>query len=79
MLEKSWRLLSRIDYNLLIEVLSKKLADIPLALSKTVEELDEKIYSLVKAINIAMDAAAFMVNVCPRSISGFNEECKKLK
>ena len=70
------RLLAKMDAVLLIKTLQQNLASISRLPSKTPEELDEKVISLVKAIDIAMDASIPKAKFCPKSIPGFDENCK---
>lgn len=60
----------------LMETLQKSLAKISLTSSKTAKELDEKVISLVEAIEIAMDAFIPKARLCPRSVPGFDKDCK---
>lgn len=45
-------------------------------LSKTAKELDKKVISLVKAIDIAIDASILKAKLYTRSILGFDKDCK---
>ena len=70
------RLLAKIDGILLIKTLQENLASISLLSSKTAKELDKKVISLVKAIDIAMDTSISKSKLYVRSISRFDEDCK---
>lgn len=72
----SRRLLAKMDLALLIKTLQQNLANIPNLPSRTTEELDEKVISLVKFIDIAMDISIPKARLCPKSIPGCDEECK---
>lgn len=72
----SRRLLAKTDSISLIETLQKSLAKISLTSSKTAKELDEKVISLVEAIDIAMDAYIPKARLCPRSVPAFDKDCK---
>ena len=69
-------MLAKIDAVLLIKTLQQNLASISCLLSKTPEELDEKVISLVKAIDIAIDAFIPKAKFCPKTIFGFDENYK---
>ena len=45
-------------------------------MSKSAKKLDEKVISLVKAIDIVIDASIPKSKLCARSISEFDEDCK---
>ena len=70
------RLLTRIDGTLLIETLQKSLALIPSTPSNTAKELDKKTISLIEAIDTAMEASIPKARLCPKSVPGFDENCK---
>lgn len=72
----SRRLLAKMDGVLLIKILQENLTSILLSLLKTVKELDEKIISLVEAIDITIDASISRSKLCARSILGFDKDCK---
>ena len=72
----SRRLLAKMDCVLLIKTLQENLASISPLSSKTAKELDEKVISLVEAIDTAMDASIPRSKLCARSIPGFDEDCK---
>lgn len=72
----SRRLLAKMDLALLIETLQQNLVNISYLPSRTAKELDEKVLSLVKAIDTAMDTSIPKARLCPKSIPGFDEECK---
>ncbi len=72
----SRRLLAKMDLALLIKTLQENLANIPLLPSRTTKELDEKALFLVKAIDTAIDISISKARLCPKSIPGFDEECK---
>lgn len=72
----SRRLLTKMDLDLLIKTLQHNLANIPHLPSRTAKELDEKVLSLVKAIDTAIDISIPKARLCPKSIPGFDEECK---
>lgn len=61
---------------LLIKTLWESLASISLLLSKMAKKLDEKVISLVEAINITIDTSISEAKFCTRFISGFDENCK---
>ena len=42
-------------------------------------ELDIKVHSLIKAIDIAMTLAISKARLSPKSVPGFNQECKKIQ
>ncbi len=54
-LTDSRRLLAKMNLALLIKTLQQNLVNIPHLLYRTAKELDEKVLSLVKAIDTAMD------------------------
>ena len=70
------RLSAKMDAVLLIKTLQQNLVSISRLPSKTPKELDEKVIFLVKAIDIAMDASIPRAKLCPKSIPGFDENCK---
>lgn len=72
----SRRLLAKIDRVLLIKTLQENLASILPLSSKTAKELDEKVISLVEAINITINTFIPKAKLCARSILGFGEDCK---
>ncbi len=73
---ESWRLIAKMDITLHIKTLQQNLVNIPNLPSRTAKELDEKVLSLVKAIDTAMDISIPKARLCPKSILGFDEECK---
>ena len=72
-------LLSKIDIPALKKVLKEELAKDLLYTSTTPNELDIKVHSLINAINIAMTFAIPKVRLSPKSIPGFDEECKMIQ
>ena len=74
--QDSRRLLSKMDNTAMLKTLKDGLANISLASSKTTDELDEKVISLVNAIDKAIDVSTPRARLCPRSVPGFDEECK---
>ncbi len=72
----SRRLLAKMDLALLIKTLQQNLVNIPHLPSRTAKEFDEKVLSLVKAIDIAMDISIPKARLFPKSIPRFDEECK---
>ena len=71
----SKRLLAKMD-SILLKTLQENIASVLLLSSKTAKELDEKVISLVKAIDIAMDASIPKSKLCARFILGFDKDCK---
>ena len=59
----------------LIEELTKDLS----CTSITPNELDIKVYFLINAIDIAIILAISKARLCPKSVPGFDEECKKIQ
>ncbi len=72
----SRRLLGKMDLALLIKTLQQNLVNIPHLPSWIAKELDEKVLSLVKAIDTAMDISIPKTRLCSKSIPGFDEQCK---
>ncbi len=70
------RLLAKMDLALLIKTLQQNLVNISHLPSRTARKLDEKVLSLVKAVDTAMDISILKARLCPKSIPGFDEECK---
>ncbi len=64
------------DNTAMIKTLKDDLANISLASSKTTDELDEKVISLVNAIDKAIDASTPKARLRPRSVPGFDKKCK---
>ncbi len=60
----------------MIKTLKDGLANILLVLLKTTDKLDEKVISLVNAIDKAIDVSTPKASLYPRLVSGFDEECK---
>lgn len=58
----------------MINILKVGLANILLFLSKTTNELEKKIISLVNVIDKAIDASISKAKFCPRSVLRFNKE-----
>lgn len=68
--------LAKIDLDLLIKILKQNIANILHLPSQTAKELDEKMLSLIKVINIATDISIPKARFCLKLISRFDEECK---
>lgn len=60
----------------ILKTLKDGLANILLTSSKTTDELDKKIISLVNAINKAIDVSTPRVRLYSKSVPRFDEECK---
>lgn len=69
-------LLAKIDGTLLIKILQENSASISLLSSKIAKKLDEKIISLVKIINIAINVSIFKAKFFAKSIPRFDKNCK---
>lgn len=69
-------LLVKMDAVLLIKTWQQNLVSISCLLLKTPEELDKKVISQVKIIDIAMDASIFKAKLYPKLIPRFDENCK---
>lgn len=78
-LANSRYLLAKIDGILLIKTFQESLASISLLSSKMAKELDEKVISLVKAIDIAIDASICKAKLYARSIPEFDEDYKDVQ
>lgn len=79
MIDKSMdsrHLLIKIDIILLIKTLQRNLANISLLVLKIVKKLNQKVISLVKAINIVIDASIFKAKLFIKSIPKFNKDYK---
>ena len=67
------------DIPALKKALIEELAKDPPCISTTPNELDIKVYSLINAIDIAMTLAIPKARLSPKSVPGFDEECKEIQ
>lgn len=72
-------LFSKMDVPALKKTLIEELAKDPLCISTTPNELDTKVCSLINAIDTAMALAIPKVRLSPRSVPGFDKECKEIQ
>ena len=72
-------LLSKMDIPTLKKTLTEELAKDPPCTSTTPNELDIKVHSLINAIDIAMTLAIPKARLSPKSVPGFDEECKEMQ
>ena len=75
----SWLLLSKIDIPVLKKTLSEKLAKDSPSSSRTSNRLNIKVHFRINAIDMAMTLAILKARLSPKSIPGFDEECKKMQ
>ena len=61
------------------KTLAKELAKDPSCTSTTPNELDSKVHSLINIIDIAMTLAIPKARLFPKSVPGFDEECKEIQ
>ena len=72
-------LLSKMDIPALKKTLTEELAkDLPSS-STTPNELDIKVHFLINAIDMAMTLVIPKARLSPKSVPGFDEECKKMQ
>lgn len=69
-------LLAKIDVILPIKTLHQNLINILHLPPKTLQKLDNKVISLVKTIDIAIDASICKTKLYLKSIPGFDVNCK---
>ena len=74
--QDSWRLVSKMDNIAMFKTHKDGLANISLTTLKTTNELEEKVISLVNAINKAIDVSTPRARFCPTSVLGFIKKCK---
>ena len=72
-------LLSKMDIPALKKTLTEELAKDPPCTSTTPDELDIKVHSLISAIDTAMTLAIPKARLSPKSVPGFDEECKEIQ
>ena len=72
-------LLSKIDILALKKTLTEELANDPSYTSIMPNKLDFKFHSLINVINIAMTLAIPKARLSPKSVPGFDEECKEMQ
>ncbi len=72
-------LLSKMDVPKLKKGLLEELVKDPPRHSQTANELDEQVYSLIGAIETAIAQAIPKARQSPKSVPGFDEECKEMQ
>ena len=65
------------DIKKLVDTLKGELTDSVQTAPKSTQELDQQVGALVAALTKAIDASTPMLQVSPRSIPGFDKECKE--
>ncbi len=70
-------LLSKMDLPKPKKALLEKLAKDPQRHFQTANELDAQVYSLIGAIETAIARAILKARLSPKSVPGFDEECKE--
>ena len=74
-----WLLLSKIDIPAIKKTIVEELAkDLPCT-STTPNKLDIKVHSLINAIDITMTFAIHKARLLPKSVPGFDENCKEIQ
>ena len=72
-------LLSKMDVPKLKKALLEELVKDPPRHSQTANELDAQVYSLIGAIETAIAQAIPKARLSPKSVPGFDEECKEMQ